>query len=47
MASPRETVADYLYQAWDFLEKSRKYLAEGDLHQASEKGWGAATWLRP
>jgi diadenosine tetraphosphate (Ap4A) HIT family hydrolase len=28
-----------------FLGKSREYLAEGDLHQASEKGWGAAAWM--
>lgn len=27
----------------DFLAKARTYLAEGDLLQASEKGWGAAT----
>ena len=25
-------------------EKGREYLAEGDLHQASGKGWGAAAW---
>ncbi len=41
----QEPVADYRNQAWDFLEKSRKYLAEGDLHQASEKGWGAASHM--
>ena len=28
-----------------FLSKSREYLSEGDLHQASEKGWGAAAWM--
>ena len=38
-------IADYRDQAWDFLEKGRKYLAEGDLHQASEKGWGAAAHM--
>ena len=37
--------ADYRYQAWDFLAKSKKYLADGDLHQASEKGWGAAAHM--
>ena len=26
----------------DFMAKSRKYLEEGDLLQASEKGWAAA-----
>ena len=40
-----ESAADYRHQAWDFLEKSRKYLAQGDLHQASEKGWGAAAHM--
>ena len=38
-------VADYSEQARVFLTKSRQYLAEGDLHQASEKGWGAAAWM--
>ncbi len=37
--------ADYRQQARQFLTKSREYLAEGDLHQASEKGWGAAAWM--
>ena len=27
------------------LGKGREYLAAGDLHQASEKGWGAAAWM--
>ena len=36
---------DYRQQARHFLGKSREYLAEGDLHQASEKGWGAAAWM--
>ena len=35
-------VGDYRSQAWEFLAKSKQYLADGDLHQASEKGWGAA-----
>ena len=38
-------VADYRQQARDFLGKSRVYLESGDLHQASEKGWGAAAWM--
>ena len=37
--------ADCRDPAWDLLEKGRKYLAEGDLHQASEKGWGAAAHM--
>ena len=31
-------VQDYVQQSRDFLLKARKYLAEDDLHQASEKG---------
>ena len=40
-----EGANDFRSQAWDFLAKSRQYLAEGDLHQASEKGWGAAAHM--
>jgi hypothetical protein len=40
-----EAVEDYRQQARYFLGKGREYLAEGDLHQASEKGWGAAAWM--
>ena len=40
-----EGANDFRSQAWDFLSKSRQYLAEGDLHQASEKGWGAAAHM--
>lgn len=38
-------VADYRQQAHEFLAKSRQYLADDDLHQAAEKGWGAAAWM--
>lgn len=38
-------VADYRRQARVFLSKGREYLAEGDWHQAAEKGWGAAAWM--
>ena len=38
-------VADYRRQSRLFLGKAREYLAEGDLHQAAEKGWGAAAWM--
>jgi hypothetical protein len=40
-----EVVADYSQQARAFLSKSREYLDDGDLHQAAEKGWGAAAWM--
>ena len=40
-----EGASDFRSQAWDFLAKSRQYLDEGDLHQASEKGWGAAAHM--
>ena len=36
---------DYRQQARQFLANSREYLGEGDLHLASEKGWGAAVWM--
>ena len=38
-------VEDYRQQAHDFLSRARGYLAADDLHQASEKGWGAAAWM--
>ena len=38
-------VEDYRQQAHVFLQKARQYLLEDDLHQASEKGWGAAAWM--
>ena len=40
-----DAVGDFQQQARHFLGKSREYLAEGHLHQASEKGWGAAAWM--
>ena len=40
-----EGTSDYRSQAWDVLAKSRQYLADGELHQASEKGWGAAAHM--
>ena len=40
-----DAAGDYRSQAWDFLAKSRQYLADGDLHQASEKGSGAAAHM--
>ena len=38
-------VEDYRKQAWDFLGQSKQFLAAGDLHQASEKAWGAAAHM--
>ena len=40
-----ESVADYREQSREFLNRGRGYLANGDLHQAAEKGWGAAAWM--
>ena len=39
------SIQDYIEQSRDFLQKARHYLAEDDLHQASEKGWGAASHM--
>ena len=38
-------VTDHGAQAREFLAKGREYLDAGDLHQASEKGWGAAAHM--
>ena len=38
-------ISNHERQARDFLAKGRSYLADGDLHQASEKGWGAAAHM--
>ena len=40
-----DIVADHVDLARNFLERSKSYLAQGDLHQASEKGWGAASHI--
>ena len=37
--------ATYQEQSKVFLEKAHTELEEGDLHQASEKGWGAAAQI--
>ena len=37
--------ARHMAQAHEFLEKAGQHLADGDLHQASEKGWGAAAHM--
>lgn len=41
----RVAVADYATQANEFLARAREYLADGQLHQASEKAWGAAAHM--
>lgn len=38
-------IADHESQAREFLGKAPDYLNAGDLHQASEKGWGAAAHM--
>ena len=40
-----EIVADHVELARNFLERSKYYLDRGDLHQASEKGWVAASHI--
>ena len=36
---------EYYHQAVTFLERARAYLNDGDLLQASERGWGAAAQM--
>ena len=45
MATDTSAVLEYRQQARTFLARARDYLAAGDLHQASEKGWGAAAHM--
>ena len=40
-----QAAIDHVGIAKDFLERSKEYLQHGDLHQASEKGWGAASHI--
>ena len=42
MNSLLESTNRYAAASQDFLSKAYKYFEEGDLVQASEKGWGAA-----
>ena len=35
----------HVEKAREFLARSKGYLEQGDLHQASEKGWGAAAHI--
>lgn len=36
---------DHIQISEDFLKRAQAYFAQGDLHQASEKGWGAAAHM--
>ncbi len=45
VSSDPSVIADHESQAREFLEKARDYLSAGDLHQASEKGWGATAHM--
>ena len=38
-------VPGHVEKAKEFLARSMTYLEQGDLHQASEKGWGAAAHI--
>lgn len=40
-----QVATDHVGIAKQFLARSKGYLADGDLHQASEKGWGAAAHI--
>ena len=40
-----DEIADHEAQAREFIVLSREYLAQDKLHQASEKGWGAASHM--
>ena len=41
----QEEIPDFEVQAREFLLRAQEYLQQGDLHQASEKGWGAAAHM--
>ena len=45
MVTETDAIVDYEAQARQFLAKAQDYLSQGDLHQASEKGWGAASHM--
>lgn len=40
-----QAIIDHLELAKDFLRRSKEYLEKGNLHQASEKGWGAGSHI--
>ncbi len=41
----RVEVENFVAQSREFLVRARRYIANGDLHQASEKAWGAAAHM--
>jgi uncharacterized protein (UPF0332 family) len=41
----RAEVEDHAQQSLQFLERARQFVADGDLHQASEKAWGATAHM--
>ena len=45
MVNENSNAARHAAQAREFLNRASQHLAEGDLHQASEKGWGAAAHM--
>ena len=42
-STPRDRALEYVEAAEDLLEKARKELGKGNVRQAAEKLWGAAT----
>ena len=38
-------IEEYRSRSREFLTRGQAFLTEGDLYQASEKGWGAAAWM--
>ena len=45
MVAEPDAIIDYETQAREFLDLAREYLGHDNLHQASEKGWGAAAHM--
>ena len=45
VANDMDSVRAHADQAREFLGRALEYFASGDLHQASEKGWGAAAHM--
>ena len=45
MIPKHEEIRKHAGQASEFLFEGREYLVAGDVHQASEKGWGAAAHM--
>ncbi len=40
-----ESANRYATTSRDFMTRANRYLDDNDLHQASEKGWGAAAQM--